>query len=145
MVDLRVVSAHKNGEAIAPMLEQYNNSLEPGCLIAVAGRSNGLGGALSANSNLPVINCPPFRNDADMHSNIFSSLMMPSQTPATTILGTQQAAMAALRTLNIQEIREQLSLDIKERKLELKAADTMLREETLRQSEHNNENLGAAL
>jgi len=39
MTDLRVVSAHKNGEQIIKMVEEYNSSIEPGSVIAVAGKS----------------------------------------------------------------------------------------------------------
>jgi len=80
---MRVVSAHKNGEKIPEMAKIYNNSIEPGVVIAIAGRSNGLGGALAANLAIPVINCPPFKDKLDMLVNINSSLMMPSKTPAT--------------------------------------------------------------
>jgi phosphoribosylaminoimidazole-succinocarboxamide synthase len=68
-IDMRVVSAHKNGERISEIAEVYNNSIEPGCVIAVAGRSNGLGGALAANLAIPVINCPPFKDKIDMMIN----------------------------------------------------------------------------
>ena len=78
MTDLRVMSAHKNGEEIVNFAQEYNGSIEPGVVIAVAGRSNGLGGALAANLNLPVLNCPPFKDNADLMVNINSSLVMPS-------------------------------------------------------------------
>jgi len=83
---MRVVSAHKVPEAIAGLTAALNSSAEPGAVIAVAGGSNGLGGALAANLNLPVINCPPFRDQVDLLLNIGSSLMMPSAVPAMTVL-----------------------------------------------------------
>lgn len=104
-VDLRVTSAHKNGERLPEITEIYNNSVEPGCVIAVAGRSNGLGGALAANLAIPLINCPPFKDKVDMMVNINSSLVMPSKTPASTVIDVSSAALAALRSLNLQRLK----------------------------------------
>lgn len=128
MTDLRVVSAHKNGEEIAAMSMEYNNSIEPGAVIAVAGRSNGLGGALAANLNLPVFNCPPFKDQIDMLVNVNSSLMMPSKTPAATVIHPDNAAYAALRSLNLYQLRESFTQDIQEMKQNLQEADHNLRE-----------------
>lgn len=46
-------------------------------LIAVAGRSNGLGPVLSGNSVFPVINCPPVKSD-NVSLDIWSSVNTPS-------------------------------------------------------------------
>jgi fusion protein PurCD len=108
MVELRVVSAHKNGEDIIPFAKRYNNTTEPGVVIAIAGRSNGLGGALSANLAIPVISCPPFKDHADLQVNIFSSVMMPSDTPALFCVDTTNAAHAALRALNVPHLKSLL-------------------------------------
>ena len=126
-VDFRVTSAHKNGERIEDIATEYNNAIEPVVVIAVAGRSNGLGGALAANLNIPVINCPPFSDKADLHINVFSSIMMPSSTPAMTVIHPDNAAKAALRALNIPSIRAQLSEDIKAIKTKLIEDDNKLR------------------
>lgn len=107
--DLRVVSAHKNGERIAALAAEYNASIEPGAVIAVAGQSNGLGGALGASLNLPVFNCPPFSSDADYLTNIHSSLRMPSRVPTATLLNPEDAAEAAARALNLQTVRDLVS------------------------------------
>ncbi|RLC57361.1 MAG: phosphoribosylaminoimidazolesuccinocarboxamide synthase, partial [Candidatus Cloacimonadota bacterium] len=113
-VDMRVTSAHKNGERIGEITEVYNNSFEPGCVIAVAGRSNGLGGALAANLAIPLINCPPFKDKIDMMVNINSSLVMPSKTPASTIIDVSSAALAALRSLNLQRLKAVFRQEIEE-------------------------------
>ncbi len=105
-VDLRVVSAHKNGERLLELADEYNNAIEPGVIIAIAGRSNGLGGALAANMVLPVINCPPFKDLDDYSVNIHSSLQMPSETPALTILTPEAAALAAVRCLNLHRLHD---------------------------------------
>jgi phosphoribosylaminoimidazole-succinocarboxamide synthase len=126
-VDMRVVSAHKNGERIPAITEVYNNSIEPGCVIAVAGRSNGLGGALAANLAIPLINCPPFKDKIDMMVNLNSSLIMPSKTPATTAIDISSAALAALRSLNLQRLKHLFRQEIAETKANLVAADEEIR------------------
>jgi phosphoribosylaminoimidazole-succinocarboxamide synthase len=126
-VDLRVVSAHKNGERLPEITEIYNNSIEPGCVIAVAGRSNGLGGALAANLAIPLINCPPFKDKVDMMVNINSSLVMPSKTPASTVIDVSSAALAALRSLNLQRLKEVFRKEIEDIKRGLMKADVEIR------------------
>lgn len=127
MVDMRVVSAHKTPEAIRTIAEQYNDSLEPGAIIAVAGLSNGLGGALAANATLPVFNCPLFKDALDMALNINSSLMLPSMTPASTVIRPKNAALAALRSLNLRRLRDRFSQDIVEMKAFLSEQDRRIR------------------
>jgi phosphoribosylaminoimidazole-succinocarboxamide synthase len=121
--DLRVVSAHKNGERIADIVPEYNHSIEPGAVIAVAGLSNGLGGALAANFNLPVISCPPFKDTADLLANVQSSLMMPSGTPAGTCVRPDNAVQLALRALNLPSLRTRFLEDIARTKEGLVQAD----------------------
>jgi len=127
MVDLRVVSAHKNGEDIGSVIEDYNASVEPGAVIAVAGRSNGLGGALAANLAIPVFSCPPFSDKVDMMVNINSSLMMPSNTPAGTVVDPKNAALVALRSLNLGRLKQVFAKEIDKMKTDLRAADTAVR------------------
>jgi phosphoribosylaminoimidazole-succinocarboxamide synthase len=126
-VDLRVCSAHKNGEDLPDVIRDYQHSIEPGAVIAVAGRSNGLGGALAANLSVPVISCPPFSDKTDLLVNINSSLMMPSHTPAATVADPGNAAQLALRSLNLPRLREQFRQDIMQMKEELRAADKSVR------------------
>lgn len=126
-IDMRVISAHKNGERIPEIAEVYNNSIEPGCVIAVAGRSNGLGGALAANLAIPVINCPPFKDKVDMMVNINSSLIMPSKTPAMTVIDVSSAALASLRCLNLKRLKEIFKDDIRKIKEDLKSTDDEIR------------------
>ena len=106
----------------------YNKAIEPGAVIAVAGRSNGLGGALAANLVLPVINCPPFKDKVDMLVNINSSLIMPSRTPAGTVVDVRNAALLALRSLNINRLKAVFLQEIKEIKADLLQADDELQE-----------------
>jgi len=126
-VDMRIVSAHKNGENISEIASEYNNSIEPGAVIAVAGRSNGLGGVLSANLNIPVFNCPPFKDKIDMLTNVNSSLMMPSNTPAATVIDPKNAALISLRSLNIKRLKDKFSEEILKMKEGLKKDDEKIR------------------
>jgi len=125
--DLRIMSAHKNGERITALAEEYNNSIEPGVVIAVAGRSNGLGGALAANLAVPVINCPPFKDKLDFMVNINSSLQMPSNTPALTVVDVDAAARAALRALNLNRLKVTFIKEISDIKAALIEVDKDIR------------------
>ena len=124
---LRVTSAYKNGEAIAGMAEIWNNSIEPGVIIAVTGLSNGLGGALAANVNVPVISCLLHKDCAELAMNLNSSVIMPSGTPNLTVVRSDNAVQGALRALNLPRLRERLNQEILATKAKLRAADAELR------------------
>jgi fusion protein PurCD len=125
--DLRIMSAHKNGEAILDLAKEYNHAIEAVAVIAVAGRSNGLGGALSANLSCPVISCPPFADKVDLMVNINSSLMMPSNTPAATVVDPKNAAHLALRCLNLHRLKDVFAIEITGIKKGLIEADRKVR------------------
>mgnify|MGYP000217945062 CR=1 FL=1 len=74
------------------------------------------GGALAANLNVPVINCPPFVGKDDIMLNINSSLIMPSNTPAVTVVHPDNAALAAIRSMNIPQFKLQMAKDIHDMK-----------------------------
>ena len=93
-----------------------------------APQTAGLGGALAANSNLPVISCPPFKDGTDMLLNLNSSLMMPSQVPAMTVVRPKEAALAALRALNLPRLKDLFLLEIAEMKEGLRRDDREVRE-----------------
>ena len=101
---IHVASAHKVPEKVMDIVTTYNHSTEAICYITIAGRSNGLSGVTAANSVHPVIACPPFGDKDDMMVNVNSSLMMPSDTPVLTVIDPQNAAMAALRILALQDL-----------------------------------------
>ena len=126
--DVRVCSAHKNGEDLPALLAEYDNAIEPGAIVAIAGLSNGLGGALAANSCLPVISCPPFKDGVDMMLNLNSSLMMPSGVPNMTVAKPREAAVAALRALNLPRLKDRFREEIVEMKERLRYDDREVRE-----------------
>ncbi|XP_017789491.1 PREDICTED: multifunctional protein ADE2 isoform X2 [Habropoda laboriosa] len=76
-VQLRVCSAHKGTQETLRILAEYEGNYEKVVLIAVAGRSNGLGPVLSGNTSLPVINCPPFKPE-NISQDLWSSINVPS-------------------------------------------------------------------
>lgn len=126
--DVRVCSAHKNGEDLPALLAEYDSALEPGAIVAIAGLSNGLGGSLAANSCLPVISCPPFKDGVDMLLNLNSSLMMPSAVPNMTVIKPREAAAAALRALNLPRLKDRFREEIVEMKERLRYDDREVRE-----------------
>lgn len=126
--DVRVCSAHKNGEDLPALLAEYDNAIEPGAIVAIAGLSNGLGGALAANSCLPVISCPPFKDGVDMMLNLNSSLMMPSAVPNMTVVKPKEAVAGALRALNLPRLKDRFREEIVEMKERLRYDDREVRE-----------------
>jgi fusion protein PurCD len=116
---LHVTSAHDNNAEIDPMTEVWNRSIEPGVIITVANLGNGLGDALAANVNVPVISCPPLKADAEQALN--TSALTPGGAPTLLVAHLDNAAQAALRALNSSRLRERLRQDILEAKTKLKA------------------------
>ena len=88
-------SAHKQPTKVLEILEQFKH--ESIVYVTVAGMSNALSGFVAANSDKPTIACPPFKDQQDMMVNIHSSLQMPSNVPAMTILRPDNCALAIKR------------------------------------------------
>ncbi|KAK6034034.1 phosphoribosylaminoimidazolesuccinocarboxamide synthase [Cooperia oncophora] len=95
---LRVSSAHKTTCETLDIVAEYDDDETPTIIIAVAGRSNGLGPVLAGNFTLPVINCPPLTDD-NMTNDIWSSLRMPSGLGCSTVLGADEAALCAAKQM----------------------------------------------
>lgn len=93
--ETHVTSAHKSTEYTLTVIEQLNQWATCKCLIAVAGRSNGLGLVATANSTIPVINSPPMNDLTTAMVDLWSSMRLPSGLGCTTVLGAESAAMAA--------------------------------------------------
>lgn len=99
-----VGSAHKTPRRVLKYIDDWNSRCNVDrtfkmVWIAVAGRSNALGGFVAANTNSPVICCPPFKDKLDMQINLHSTLQMPSDVPAMTVLDPRNAVLAAKRIL----------------------------------------------
>ncbi|XP_071563249.1 bifunctional phosphoribosylaminoimidazole carboxylase/phosphoribosylaminoimidazole succinocarboxamide synthetase [Temnothorax nylanderi] len=126
---LRVTSAHKGTEETLNILAEYEGSGENVVLIAVAGRSNGLGPVLSGNTVLPVINCPPLKSD-NIERSVWSSLDVPSGLGCTTVVHPEAAALAAAQIHAMQNHLIWARLRAKQLSnfISLKEADVKLRE-----------------
>ena len=99
--ELRVASAHKSAGYLLRLLAEYE-SQHPLVYIAVAGRSNALGGLIDANTACPVINCPPY-SDRFSGADIFSSLRMPSGVSCLTVLEPRAAALATVKIFALHD------------------------------------------
>lgn len=93
--EVHVSSAHKSTDYTLTVIEKLNQWSTCKCIVAVAGRSNGLGLVAAANSTIPVINCPPMSDLTAAMVDIWSSLRVPSGLGCTTALGPDSAGMAA--------------------------------------------------
>lgn len=100
--ELRIASAHKSPQYLLDMVEQYDASSRRLVYIAVAGRSNALGGMLDGSTVNPVINCPP-PSDRFAGMDILSSLRMPSGVAAATVLEAEAAALLAGKILALDD------------------------------------------
>jgi 5-(carboxyamino)imidazole ribonucleotide mutase len=99
-IEQHTASAHKNPERVLEILRTQNGG-DALVFITIAGRSNALSGFCAANTEFPVIACPPFSDKVDMMVNINSTLQMPSLTPVLTVIDAGNAALAAVRILNL--------------------------------------------
>jgi len=104
-VQMHISSAHKSTEAVLKLLARLEceSLTTPTCIIAVAGRSNGLGPVLSGNTCLPVINCPPLTGTYASH-DVWSSLRLPSGLGCSTVLTPDAAAYSAAQLLCQQDV-----------------------------------------
>ncbi|MEZ4087009.1 MAG: AIR carboxylase family protein [Candidatus Gracilibacteria bacterium] len=98
---IHVVSAHKVPEILVDLINDYNKFEGLLCYVTMAGRSNGLSGCTSASAIHPVIACPPFSDKADMLVNLNSTLQMPKETPAITVLDPNNVANSIARMFGL--------------------------------------------
>lgn len=94
-----VRSAHKDPVGVFNFVKAHDNESKV-VFITIAGRSNALSGVVAANSQKPVLACPPFKDKLDFLVNINSTLQMPSKTPVLTVLEPSNCALAVARILN---------------------------------------------
>lgn len=99
---IRIASAHKSPLYALEVIKEYEKPNKKIIFIAIAGRSNALGGFLDANTHYPVINCPP-QSDKYGGLDILSSLRMPGGVAPATVLEADQAAILALKIFAIND------------------------------------------
>ena len=92
-------SAHKEPKKVLEIIERYK--FQKVIYVTVAGMSNALSGFVAANSGKPTFACPPFKDQTDMMVNVHSTLQMPSNVPAMTVLRPDNLALAIKRILEL--------------------------------------------
>ncbi|MEF8834752.1 MAG: AIR carboxylase family protein [Candidatus Thermoplasmatota archaeon] len=97
---MRIASAHKVPLKALDIIEEYKD--EKVVYITVAGRSNALSGFVDAQTDKPVIACPPYSSKF-AGADIFSSLRMPSGVCPMVVIGTEQAGLAAAKMLGLTD------------------------------------------
>ncbi|KXB05313.1 N5-carboxyaminoimidazole ribonucleotide mutase [candidate division MSBL1 archaeon SCGC-AAA382A20] len=107
--ELIVASAHKTPEKVLDILNRNENE-ENLVYVTVAGRSNALSGMVDANTQYPVIACPPYSSKFG-GADIFSSLRMPSGVSPMVILDPEAAALAVAKIFSLSnpELSEKVS------------------------------------
>jgi 5-(carboxyamino)imidazole ribonucleotide mutase len=120
--EFRVASAHKTPEKVLEIIKEYEN--EKVVFITVAGRSNALSAFVDANTQKPVIACPPY-SEKFGGADIYSSLRVPSGVGSVVTIEPEGAAIAAAKILALDD--HQLSKNILEyqslKKVEIEEAD----------------------
>lgn len=91
-------SAHKDAPGVIAALRRIENgSVANKVILACVGRSNGLGPVLAGHSFIPIVSVPLGGMEAE--HDLFSSLSLPSQVPAATIVEPANAVQFALNIL----------------------------------------------
>lgn len=121
---IHIASAHKTPEYLLTLVRKYDKLGEPLVYICVAGRSNALGGFVDAQTNNPVLNCPPY-SEKYAGLDILSSLRMPGGVASLTVLEPVQVALAAAKIISLSDIKikEKIFSYQKEIKEKIKKAD----------------------
>jgi len=106
--DQWITSAHKTPKKVLEILREYEKSKDELVYITIAGKSNALSGLVDANTEYPVIACPPYSKK--LRIDIYSSLRMPSGVAPLVLLEPEAAALAAAKILALND--EKLSKKI---------------------------------
>lgn len=100
--EFRVASAHKNPQDVINILHIYDaDATKQIIYIAVAGRSNALGGMLDGATVAPVISCPPKGEWYDL----FSSVRLPSGIVAPLIMDPESAGLLAVKMFGLSHLK----------------------------------------
>jgi len=122
---LRIASAHKIPLKVLQIINEYEN--EDVVFVTVAGRSNALSGFVDANTCRPVIACPPY-SDKFSGNDLLSSIRMPSGVCPMMVLEPEEAGLAALKILSIndKELVKKIQMYQKVKKNEIEQDDQEL-------------------
>lgn len=90
-------------EKFMPLIDKYNQSLEPVVCITVERENNALSGLLAANLRWPVITCPPSKDTSNYLENKQTWAQVPSSAPVLTVIDPDNAALAAEKILKSME------------------------------------------
>ncbi len=99
--DYRIASAHKTPRDLLNLLEEYEKPGNSIVYVTVAGMSNALSGLVDANTRHPVIACPPY-SEKFGGADIYSSLRTPSGVAPLVVLNPENAALAAVKMLGLE-------------------------------------------
>jgi 5-(carboxyamino)imidazole ribonucleotide mutase len=125
--EFRVASAHKTPEKALKILNEFQN--ERIVYITVAGRSNALSAFIDANTEKPVIACPPY-SEKFSGADIYSSLRLPSGIASLVNIEPEGAAIGAAKifALGDHELRNHIIKYQHAKKKEIEKADESFRE-----------------
>ncbi|NLV86086.1 MAG: 5-(carboxyamino)imidazole ribonucleotide mutase [Clostridiales bacterium] len=133
--EVHVLSAHRTPNEAAGFSK---NAREQGfgVIIAAAGKSAHLAGAIAANTTLPVIGIPIKSTALDGLDALLSTVQMPSGIPVATVAidGAENAALLAVQILSLSD--NSLALALGERRE--KAAAVVLEKNRLVEEKFNN-------
>ncbi|MFH1257684.1 MAG: AIR carboxylase family protein [Candidatus Micrarchaeota archaeon] len=106
---IKVCSAHKATKYLLDLVKYYDGLGRSIVYVAIAGRSNALGGVIDGNSANPVINNPP-HSEKYGGMDLLSSLRMPSGIVPATILEAENAALLAVKlfAMNNSDLKKKL-------------------------------------
>lgn len=127
--EYNVASAHKTPEFLIKKMAGYEESDESLVYITIAGLSDALSGVVAGCSKRPVIACPP---DIEKYGwiKVFSSAMTPTGIPVMLVSTPENAALAALRILAMNDLslRKEIESFYTKKREEVIAADEEMRE-----------------
>jgi len=126
--EYRIASAHKVTGFVLEMVKEYDSKNDKIVYITVAGRSNALSGVVDANTDNPVIACPPY-SEKYKGLDVLSSLRMPSGVCPAVVLEPKNAALLAAKILSMTDrsVREKLNKKKKEMASSIIKADSEAR------------------
>ena len=109
---IRICSAHKSCMNLLKIIKEYELNENVKVYITIAGKSNALSALIDGNTLKPVIASPPL-NDSNIH-DIYSTISMPSGISPLAVLGSENAALAAIKVCGL--FNKELSNKIKDYK-----------------------------